>query len=175
MISCRQPRTGAWSWEIRAWRCRRSAAPRCCRPTSWLLGGKPRGQTSSKLGTWNRSFRACKRRIIHDIIHLYLYYYIILLYYIIILYYYIILLCILFARICRTTESQKAEDPVSWMSMPHMQRTANCQQDLPRLWQILELVKQGHVGLRCEDELGSPGAVALCSTVGSPRELLPRD
>jgi hypothetical protein len=48
-----------------------------------------------------------------------------------------------------------------------MQRTANCQQDLPRLWQILELVKQGHVGLRCEDELGSPGAVALWALSGS--------
>ena len=26
-------------------------------------------------------------------------------------------LLLLFARICRTTESQKAEDPVSWVSM----------------------------------------------------------
>ena len=53
------------------------------------------------------------------------------------------------------------------LCIPHMQRTANCQQDLPRLWQILELVKQGHVGLRCEDELGSPGAVALWALSGS--------
>ena len=31
-------RIGAWCWETRAWRCRRSAAPLCCRPTSWQLG-----------------------------------------------------------------------------------------------------------------------------------------
>lgn len=31
------------------------------------------------------------------------------------------------------------------------------------LLQILELVKQGHVGLRCEDELGDP-------TIGGPKD-----
>eukprot|EP00438_Fugacium_kawagutii_P007111 Skav222884 [mRNA] locus=scaffold1102:128922:129919:- [translate_table: standard] len=34
---------------------------------------------------------------------------------------------------------------------------------------ILELVKQGHVGLRCEDELGTQGAAAPWGTVAVKR------